>query len=138
MSSRGVQRLEVNIGPDIKDITGALAELVRESGIKNGCLHANVVGSTGSLTTIEYEPGVVEDLKQAINRLAPRDAYYAHEEAWHDGNGHSHVKASILKPSLEVPFMDSELMLGTWQQIVFVEFDNKPRKRKLVVQVKGQ
>ena len=95
--------IELGTGPDIRDITAALDRIVGESGIREGGLAATVVGSTGSLTTIEYEPGVVADLKDAIERLAPRGAVYAHEEAWHDGNGHSHIQAALLGPSITLP-----------------------------------
>ena len=125
-------------GPDIRDITGQLEAALSRAGIENGVLHAFVVGSTGSITTIEYEPGVVEDLKAAIERLAPQGAYYAHEEAWHDGNGHTHLQATWLGPSLTVPVADGDLVLGTWQQIFHLECDVKPRARTIVVTVMGE
>ena len=124
-------------GPDIRDITGELNRIVREGGIQEGTLAACVVGSTGSLTTIEYESGVVADLKAAIERLAPRDAFYAHEEAWHDGNGHSHVQAALLGPSLHLPVREGRLRLGTWQQVVVINHDNRPRQRPIAVTVMG-
>jgi len=124
-------------GPDIQDITDKLNGLVRASGIQAGALSASVVGSTGSLTTIEYEPGVVADLKAAIDRLAPPDAYYAHEEAWHDGNGHSHVQAALLGPSLHLAVREGRLRLGTWQQVVVINHDNRPRRRPVEVTVIG-
>ena len=129
--------VELNTGPDILDITGELDRIVRESGIREGTLAAAVVGSTGSLTTIEYEPGVVADLKAAIERLAPPDAFYAHEEAWHDGNGHSHVQAALLGPSLHLPVREGRLRLGTWQQVVVINHDNRPRRRPIEVTVTG-
>ena len=124
-------------GPDIRDITADLDRIVAEGGIQEGTLAAAVVGSTGSLTTIEYEPGVVHDLKDAIARLAPPDAFYAHEEAWHDGNGHSHVQAALLGPSLHLPVRDGRLRLGTWQQVVAINHDNRPRRRTIEVTVAG-
>ena len=124
-------------GPEITDITGRLRQLIRRSGIINGHLSATMVGSTGSLTTIEYEPGVVEDLKQAVSRLAPPGLAYAHEKAWHDGNGHSHVQAALMGPSLDLPIREGELRLGTWQQAVAINHDNRPRRRVVEVTLFG-
>jgi secondary thiamine-phosphate synthase enzyme len=129
--------IELGTGPDILDITAALDRIVGESGIREGGLAATVVGSTGSLTTIEYESGVVADLKAAIERLAPRGAVYAHEEAWHDGNGHSHVQAALLGPSLHLPVREGRLRLGTWQQAVVINHDNRSRRRPIEVTVSG-
>jgi len=129
--------IKLGTGPDILDITAALDRIVGESGIREGSLAATVVGSTGSLTTIEYEPGVVADLKDAIERLAPRGAVYAHEEAWHDGNGHSHVQAALLGPSLHMPVREGRLRLGTWQQAVVINHDNRSRRRPVEVTVTG-
>jgi len=125
------------IGPDIKDITPEVEEVLRASGITEGLVQLNVIGSTGSLTTIEYEPGVIEDLKDAINRIAPEDIVYKHELAWHDGNGHSHVQAALLGPSLAIAIQGGRLMLGTWQQIVVINHDNRPRTRKIACTVFG-
>ena len=124
-------------GPDMMDITSELNRIAREGGILEGSVAAAVVGSTGSLTTIEYEPGVVSDLKDAVARLAPPDAFYAHEEAWHDGNGHSHVQAALLGPSLHLPVREGRLRLGTWQQVVIINHDNRPRRRTVEVTVTG-
>ena len=129
--------ISMETGPDLIDITGRLQTVVNSSRILNGSLHATVIGSTGSLTTIEYEPGVIEDLKDAINRLAPSDLVYKHELAWHDGNGHSHVQAALLGPSLAVPVREGTLYLGTWQQAVVINHDNRPRSRKVAVTVVG-
>ena len=129
--------VELGTGPDILDITAALDDIVDDSGIREGSLAATVVGSTGSLTTIEYEPGVVADLKDAIERLAPTGAVYAHEEAWHDGNGHSHVQAALLGPSLYLPVREGRLRLGTWQQVVVINHDNRSRRRPIEVTVMG-
>ena len=101
--------VELRVGPDMTDITAQLRQLVRRSGISDGHLSATVVGSTGSLTTIEYEPGVIEDLKRAVNRMAPPGLEYEHEKAWHDGNGHSHVQAALVGPSLDLPIRGGEL-----------------------------
>ena len=124
-------------GPDICDITPELDRLVRESNIKNGSLAAAMIGSTGSLTGIEFEPGVVEDLKRAINQLAPPGAEYQHELAWHDGNGHSHVQAALLGPSIMLPIRDGRLKRGTWQQVVAINHDNRPRTRSIEVTILG-
>ena len=128
---------ELNVGPDMCDITPALENLIHESEIQAGSLSATVVGSTGSITTIEYEPGVIEDLKRAINNLAPQGLEYAHEKAWHDGNGHSHVQAALLGPSIALPVRNGRLRLGTWQQVVAVNHDNRPRKRTIEVTIIG-
>ena len=108
----------LNTGPDIRDITGSITRLVQKSGIENGSLSAFMVGSTGSLTTIEFEPGVLEDLKRAMNRLAPPGLEYEHEKAWHDGNGHSHVQSALLGPSVVLPIRNGAMQRGTWQQAV--------------------
>jgi len=129
--------VSLKVGPDIRDITGQLEGALSRAGVENGILHAFVVGSTGSITTIEYEPGVVEDLKAAIERLSPQGAYYAHEEAWHDGNGHSHVQAALLGPSLSIPIRNSRLKLGTWQQVVVINHDNRARERTIEVGIIG-
>ncbi|MEK6971997.1 MAG: secondary thiamine-phosphate synthase enzyme YjbQ, partial [Thermoproteota archaeon] len=123
---------------DIIDITPQVAEIVQESKIRNGNVTLFVSGSTASITTVEYEPGLVKDFPKMLARIAPQDIEYDHEKMWHDGNGHSHVKASLLGPSLTIPFKDNQLLLGTWQQIVFVEFDTRSRARNLVVQILGE
>jgi len=109
----GSIEVKLQIGPDMGDITPELERLIKGAGIENGSLCATMVGSTGSLTTIEFEPGVVEDLKQAINRLAPPGLEYEHEKAWHDGNGHSHVQAALMGPSIALPIRKGQLKLGT-------------------------
>jgi len=114
-----------------------LNQLAKRSGVEDGNLFATVIGSTGSITTIEYEPGVVEDLKRAISSLAPPDQPYAHEAAWHDGNGHSHVQAALMGPSIALPIRQGGVKLGTWQQVVVINHDNKPRNRKVEVTVLG-
>ncbi len=130
-------KVKLKTGPDIIDITPELNTLIEASNIDNGSLCACMVGSTGSITTIEYEPGVVEDLKQAITRIAPPDIYYAHEEAWHDGNGHSHVQAALMGPSITLAVRTGALQLGTWQQVVAVNHDNRPRARNIEVTIIG-
>jgi secondary thiamine-phosphate synthase enzyme len=122
---------------EILDVTPKVQGVVQKTGFQEGQVLVFVSGSTAGLTTVEYEPGLLEDLPAAFDRIAPRGIRYAHEETWHDGNGHSHVRASLLGPSLTVPFRDGRLLLGTWQQIVLIDFDNRPRKRELVVQISG-
>jgi len=129
--------IELKTGPDICDITPKIHSLIKESRIKTGNLNATIVGSTGSLTTIEFEPGVVEDLKMAINRLSPPGLVYEHEKAWHDGNGHSHVQAALLGPSIAIPVRSGKLKLGTWQQVVVINHDNGPRTRSIEVTIIG-
>ena len=133
------QSIEVSLGtgPDICDITPNLIGLIRDSGVKNGQLSAVIVGSTGSLTSIEFEPGVVLDLKRAINSLAPPGIDYEHEKAWHDGNGHSHVQAALLGPSVALPIRNGNLKTGTWQQVVAINHDNHPRTRSIEVTIIG-
>ena len=127
----------LDIGPDMIDITHQLQDCIAAAGITHGNLNACMVGSTGSLTTIEFEPGVVQDLKQAVNRLAPPDMPYAHELAWHDGNGHSHVQAALMGPSIALPVRNGQLRLGTWQQVVAVNHDNRSRRREIEVTLLG-
>jgi secondary thiamine-phosphate synthase enzyme len=122
---------------DIVDITAQAQKAVDASGIDNGMACIFNSGSTGAVTTIEHEPGLLQDLPAALERIAPRGITYQHEERWHDGNGHSHIRASLIGPGLTVPVIDGTLQLGTWQQVVFVECDVKPRQRSLLVQVVG-
>ena len=123
---------------DIQDITSQVAAIVSRSKIKNGTVTVFCPGSTGAVTTIEYEGGVLEDLKKAIERITPSNIPYAHDQRWGDGNGFSHVRAALLGPSLTVPILRGSLALGTWQQIVFIDFDNRGRRRNIVVQVMGE
>jgi secondary thiamine-phosphate synthase enzyme len=123
---------------DMIDLTEEISNFIKKSGISNGTVTVFVSGSTGSVTTIEYEPGLIKDFPEMLNRIAPRDLDYGHEYMWHDGNGHSHVKASLMGPSLTVPFIDGQPCLGTWQQIVFVELDTKSRTRNLILQILGE
>jgi len=121
----------------VVDVTGEVTARVRESAVENGTVTIFVVGSTAGVTVVEYEPGLVKDLEDLFNKLAPPTRDYHHEETWHDGNGFSHVRASLLKPSLVVPIVEGELRLGTWQQVVVLDFDNRSRQREVVVQVMG-
>jgi secondary thiamine-phosphate synthase enzyme len=123
---------------DLVDLTGQVQEVLTRHGLREGSALVFVSGSTAGLTTIEYEPGLVRDLPAAFERIAPRAIPYRHHDTWGDDNGHSHVRASLLGPSLTVPFREGRLLLGTWQQIVLVDFDTRPRKRDLVVQLNGE
>src|ERR687888_2391033 len=123
---------------DMIDITDQTLKAIQESKLKDGIVTVFVSGSTGALTTIEYEPGLRIDFPKMLNRIIPKDIEYEHDKTWHDGNGHSHVRASLIGPSLTVPFKNKSLMLGTWQQIVFLEMDIRPRERKIVLQMIGE
>ncbi|NWF56927.1 MAG: YjbQ family protein [Syntrophaceae bacterium] len=123
---------------DIQDITPSVFTILGRSKIQNGTVTIFCPGSTGAVTTIEYESGVLEDLKEAIERLAPSNMPYAHDQRWGDGNGFSHVRAALLGPSLTVPILRGSLAMGTWQQIVFIDFDNRRRRRNILVQVMGE
>ena len=122
---------------DIIDITAEVAGVVRESGLSEGAAAVFVPGATGAVTCLEYEPGVVADFKEAIGRLAPREIAYQHDRHQADGNGHAHVRAGFLGPSMSVPFSRGELILGVWQQIVLINCDNRARSRRLIVQAIG-
>ncbi len=123
---------------EILDITDKTQRVIESSSMRSGVAVLFVLGSTGAITTIEYEPGLLADLPEALERLAPKDASYEHEKRWHDGNGHSHIRASMIGPDLSVPFRDKKLTLGTWQQIVFLELDVRPRDRTVIVQLVGE
>ena len=123
---------------DIIDITSHVQQKISNSGLNDGSVLIFVPGATGALTTIEFEPGLVCDLQDALERIAPQGLEYAHNLKWGDGNGHSHVRASLMGPGLTVPFMDGKMALGTWQQIIFIDLDNRSRSRKLVVQMTGE
>ncbi len=123
---------------DVIDITNQVLARLAETNLEEGQVLLFVPGSTGAITTIEYEHGAVSDLKDAIENLAPKDKYYRHNERWGDGNGHAHVRAALLGPSLTIPAVNGRLQLGTWQQIVFIDFDNRPRRRRIVMQVSGK
>jgi len=123
---------------DMIDITSEVQAILESTGVRDGIVTLFVAGSTGALTTIEYEPGLLKDFPAMLERIAPRNINYEHEKMWHDGNGHSHVRASLVGPSLTVPFKDRRLNLGTWQQIVFVELDIRPRTRQIITQIIGE
>jgi secondary thiamine-phosphate synthase enzyme len=137
-----VRHLEIRLSTagegDMHDLTERVAQCVASSRVTEGTVTLFVPGSTAGLTTIEFEPGLLQDFPEAFERVAPRDADYAHDERWHDGNGHSHVRASLLGPSLTVPVARGQPVLGTWQQIVLIDFDNRPRERQIVVTVMGE
>ena len=122
---------------DVHDITRQVEETVRASGVGEGTVTVFVPGSTAGITTIEFEPGAVEDLRRAIDRLAPSDIRYDHDQRWGDGNGFAHVRAALLGPSLTVPVHGGRPELGTWQQIVLIDFDNRPRSREIVIRTVG-
>jgi secondary thiamine-phosphate synthase enzyme len=123
---------------DMIDITRQTDESIKASGLQDGIVTIFVPGSTASITTIEYELGLKKDFPKMLARIAPSEIEYEHDNTWHDGNGHSHVRASLIGPSLTVPFKNKSLMLGTWQQIVLLEMDTRPRERKIVLQIIGE
>ena len=123
---------------DIHDITGQVAGAVSKSGLSAGTVTIFCPSSTIGITTIEYESGVLSDLRRLFDEIIPQNREYAHNERWHDGNGHSHVRAALLGPSLTIPFVDRRLTLGTWQQVIYMDFDNRPRRRELVLQIIGE
>ena len=123
---------------DIIDITSQVTKNVEKSGINSGIVTLFIVGSTAGITTIEYEPNLLSDFKNMWDRVIPQNIPYEHNKTWGDGNGHSHVRASTLGASLIIPLVNKKLILGTWQQIVFVDFDNRPRSRKITIQILGE
>jgi len=125
-------------GTDIVDITDEVAQAVHRSSVTQGRVLVFVPGSTASVTTIEFESGVVDDLRSAIERMAPSDMEYEHNARWGDGNGYAHVRAALMGPGLDVPVQEGRLVLGTWQQVVLCDFDNRPRRRRILVQVMGE
>jgi secondary thiamine-phosphate synthase enzyme len=131
-------RLRTKGETDLIDITDEVGEGVRESGISSGIVTVFIPGSTAGVTTIEYESGAIQDFREAIDRIAPRNIRYHHDAKWGDGNGYSHVRAALQGASLTVPFSSSELLLGTWQQIIVVDFDNRPRTRDVILQIIGE
>ncbi|HOY08806.1 MAG TPA: secondary thiamine-phosphate synthase enzyme YjbQ [Candidatus Omnitrophota bacterium] len=122
---------------DIEDITSGVQDKLAASGLRDGVVTVSAVGSTAAVTTCEYEPGLVKDIKALLDRLIPRGEYH-HDQAWGDGNGHSHLRASLMGPSLSIPFSGGQLILGTWQQIIFIDWDTRSRKRQIVVQMMGE
>jgi len=133
------ERISTKGENDVVDITEITSNIIKKSNIKNGLINIFIPGSTGAVTTIEYEPGLCEhDLPEALNRIAPKNAKYMHHLRWGDDNGHSHVRASIIGPSLTIPIKNGKLLLGTWQQIVFLELDTRPRDRRIVFTIIGE
>ncbi|MFQ5738067.1 MAG: secondary thiamine-phosphate synthase enzyme YjbQ [Acidobacteriota bacterium] len=122
---------------DVVDLTSQVADHLRESGLREGTVTLFVVGSTAGITTVEFEPGLIKDLEEFFEKVAPATRDYHHEQMWHDGNGYSHIRASLLGPSLTVPFREGRMRLGTWQQIVLINFDNRARSREVAMQVVG-
>ena len=123
---------------DVIDLSGHVDSVLGRSGIENGLVTVFCPGSTGAITTIEYESGVLKDLQTAIEKIAPSDIPYEHDRRWGDGNGFSHVRAALMKASLSIPVVKGKMTLGTWQQIVFIDFDNRKRERKIIVQIMGE
>ena len=123
---------------DIINITAEVASAVLSSDLKNGSVTIFVPGSTGGITTVEYEPGLVEDLKTFFEKIAPKSDTYQHNIRWQDGNGYSHIRASFLGPGTTVPFINGKMPLGKWQQIIFIDFDNRPRDREIIIQIIGE
>jgi secondary thiamine-phosphate synthase enzyme len=130
--------VHTNGNADVHDITDLITNAVLKSGLTAGTATIFCPSSTSALTTIEYESGAISDLKRLFDEIIPVNREYAHNERWHDGNGHSHVRAALLGPSLVIPFVEGKLTLGTWQQVIYVDFDNRPRQRELVVQLIGE
>ncbi|MFZ5979362.1 MAG: secondary thiamine-phosphate synthase enzyme YjbQ [Candidatus Zixiibacteriota bacterium] len=123
---------------DIVNLTPDLEKIIREGEIDSGVVTIFTPSATSGLTTLEYEPGLLRDLPQLLEEMIPSDRKYYHDETWHDGNGFSHLRAALIGPSLSVPFTASQLTLGTWQQVVFLEFDNRPRQRRVSLQIIGE
>ena len=123
---------------DIVNITDPMHETIEKSGFHHGSITAFCPGATGGITTIEYEPGLLKDLPELFEKLIPSDRSYHHDDTWHDGNGFSHLRSALVGPEVTVPFIGGKMTLGTWQQVVFLDFDNRPRQRKLVLHVMGE
>jgi secondary thiamine-phosphate synthase enzyme len=123
---------------DIIDITQNITECIHSSKLMNGLVTVFCPSSTSGVTTIENEPGVLQDLKRVFNQIAPKEGTYQHDLAWHDGNGHSHIRAALLKASLTIPLVGGRMTLGTWQQVVYIDFDNRPRRRDIIIQFIGE
>jgi secondary thiamine-phosphate synthase enzyme len=138
MVKTGSIQLNTRGNADVHEITPQIAQVVRDSEIQNGTVTIFCPSSTSALTTIEYESGCVSDLRRLFEEIIPQNREYAHNARWHDGNGHSHIRAALLGPSLTIPFVRGDLTLGTWQQVVYVDFDTRSRRRELVVQIIGE
>ncbi|MFH0845383.1 MAG: secondary thiamine-phosphate synthase enzyme YjbQ [Pseudomonadota bacterium] len=131
-------RVGTSAETDVIDLTPHVVRFLDEIGISNGSLTLFIPGSTAALTTIEYERGAIHDLIKAVERMAPEDLLYEHNERWGDGNGYSHVRSALIGPSLHIPIVDGKLTLGTWQQVVLLDFDNRPRERQIIAQFHGE
>jgi secondary thiamine-phosphate synthase enzyme len=138
MVRTGLIQLSTRGSGDVINITTQVEEVLNTSGIQNGIVTIFTSSATSALSTLEYEPGCVKDLQRLFNEIIPVNRDYAHNMRWGDGNGHSHVRAALLKPSLTIPFVNQHMTLGTWQQIIFVDFDNRSRRRELVIQMIGE
>jgi secondary thiamine-phosphate synthase enzyme len=138
MVKTGSIQMNTKGNADVQDITPQVAQVVRNSGVKNGTVTIFCPSSTSALTTIEYESGCVSDLRRLFEEIIPQNREYAHNARWHDGNGHSHIRAALLGPSLTIPFVEGSLTLGTWQQVIYVDFDVRSRHRELVLQIIGE
>ncbi|MBW2064974.1 MAG: YjbQ family protein [Deltaproteobacteria bacterium] len=131
-------QVDTTTDTDLIDITKEVKDILSRHRVSKGAIILFIPGSTAALTTIEYERGVINDLRRAIERMVPSDIYYEHDEAWGDGNGYSHVRAALFGPSLYIPVIDGRLSLGTWQQIVLLDFDNRARKRRIIMEIMGE
>jgi len=131
-------KIKTNGNPDLIDITDRIRKMLSASRLEKGSLTLFVVGSTAAITTFEYEPGMIKDMRDLYEELIPSNRLYAHDETWHDANGFSHLRAALQGPSLIIPFESGKLSLGTWQQVVLAEFDNRPRERQVAVQIIGE
>lgn len=138
MVKTGSIQLSTRGSADVQDITAQVAQVVRDSEINSGTVTVFCPSSTSALTTIEYESGCVSDLRRLFEEIIPQNREYAHSAKWHDENGHSHIRAALLGPSLTVPFVEGSLTLGTWQQVIYVDFDVRSRSRELVLQIIGE
>jgi len=138
MVKTGSIQLSTRGNADVKDITTEIARVINQSELRNGTVTVFCSSSTSALTTIEYESGCVNDLRRLFEEIIPRGREYAHNAKWHDGNGHSHVRAALLGPSLTIPFVEGRLTLGTWQQVIYIDFDVRSRNRELVLQIIGE
>jgi len=138
MVKTGSIHLSTRGNADVQEITPQIAQVVIESRVRNGTVTVFCPSSTSALTTIEYESGCISDLQRLFNEIVPQNREYAHNARWHDGNGHSHIRAALLGPSLTIPFVEGDLTLGTWQQVIYVDFDVRSRHRELVLQIIGE
>lgn len=131
-------RVDTKRAGDLVNITDRVSDALSSSGLKKGSVTVFVVGSTAAITTFEYEPGMIKDMRELCEKLVPSDKHYHHDETWGDANGFSHLRAALFGPSLVIPFEGGRLSLGTWQQVVLAEFDNRPRQREIIIQVNGE